>query len=599
MLRSTSIQLPRLIPLLSASIFYTVSPNLLADVNTELAKLLNKDPNLQVTWNETHTQPVYLNGQLSVGQYRSAQQLVDTFLQQHRSLLGLAQNSNLVVTQSQMTAAGEMLSYKQMHQGLEVVGAKLVARVSQGKLNTLANHLVADLTIDAKPSITQTSALSLATQEVGDSSLTAEKVDLVYLQWEGVTHLTWRILFPQQQLPLARYQVWVDAHSGEILITENRIESFSRPQANSSKTLAKVFVPKNLPKLFSLNALWSDASRSSPATGEGKGLDGELKTFQTTQQDNGTYLLYSRQGSKPTLSYSTSNYNYNTGEIGLFQDEDNLWEDPSAVDAYTKSIITMDFYRELGALNTWYPNSGFTAGINSVVHIRNFDTGLDNAFWDGQIMGYGDGDVFFRPLAGSLDVVSHELTHGMTEATTNLIYCNEPGALNESWSDVMAMLLSLKRGDTKPYLLAESIMKIKKTNQAYYALRRMDDPAFRSDSYPENDYSLKRLQKGNRVWGQPAHVHEQYQVRRCTLDNDLGGVHINSGIVNRAAYLISKSLGDKKTSRIYYQALFYLSSTASFKDARAALKQAATDLYGADSEAVEQIELAYDTVGIK
>lgn len=599
MLPSKSIKLSCLVPLLSASIFYTFSPNLLADVNTELAKLLNKDPDLQVTWNETHTLPIYLNGQLSVGQHRSAQQLVDTFLQQHRSLLGLAQNSSLVVTQSKMTAAGEMLSYKQMHQGLEVVGAKLVARVSQGKLHTLANQLVAGLTIDAKPSIEQASALSLATQELGDSSLTAEKIDLVYLQWEGVTHLTWRILFPQQQQPLARYQVWVDAHSGEILITENRIESFSRPQANSTKTLAKFLAPKNLPTFFSLNALLSDSSRSNPATGQGKGLDGEVKTFQTTQQDNGIYLLYSRQGSKPTLSYSTYNYDYNTGEIDLFKDEDNIWEDPSAVDAYTKSIITMDFYRELGSLNAWYPNSGFTAGVNSVVHISEFGTGLDNAFWTGQLMGYGDGDVLFHPLAGSLDVVSHELTHGMTEATTNLIYCNEPGALNESWSDVIAMLLSLKRGDPKPYLIAESIMKIKKTNKAYYALRRMDDPAFRSDSYPENDYALKRLQKGKNVWGQPAHVHEQYQVRRCTPDNDLGGVHINSGIVNRAAYLISKSLGYKKTGRIYYQALFYLSSTSSFKDARAALKQAATDLYGADSEAIKQIELAYDTVGIK
>ena len=223
---------------------------------------------------------------------------------------------------------------------------------------------------------------------------------------------------------------------------------------------------------------------------------------------------------------------------------------------------------------------------------------IDNAFWTGNAMFYGDGDVYFYPLAGSLDVVAHELTHGMTEATTNLIYCNEPGALNESWSDVMSMLLSLKRGDPEPYLLADNIMKIKTTLKGRYALRRIDDPTFRSDQYPGNDFSLAALKEGKDVWGQPASMSEKYIERRCTPANDVGGVHINSGIVNRAAYLISKALGPQATSAIYYQALFYLTSVSDFKDAREALKQAATDLYGANSEAVKQIELAFTTVGI-
>lgn len=213
-------------------------------------------------------------------------------------------------------------------------------------------------------------------------------------------------------------------------------------------------------------------------------------------------------------------------------------------------------------------------------------------------MLYGDGDEFFSPLAGSFDVVAHELTHAVSEATTNLIYCNEPGAINESWSDVMSMLFSLKKGDAHPYLLAETVMKIKNTTgkEGYYALRRMDDPGFHSDEYAYNDYSLENALTS---WGQPAHTKEQLRVRRCTYENDMGGVHINSGILNRAAYLISQDLGAEVSANLYYQALFYLSSTANFKDVRAALKQVAVDLYGVDSTAVMSVKQAFNTVGIR
>ncbi|MFZ1386169.1 MAG: M4 family metallopeptidase [Thiolinea sp.] len=586
--------------LLVASIIAACTTSVCADTQTELNTLLSQDPNLQITWNKAQTKPTYLSGTLSLNQQRSSQQLVEAFLQKNPSLIGLPPASKLKLAQSKQTPAGTVLSYQQTHHGLEVIGAKLVARVAQGRLTTLANHLVNNLDISAKPSIEPAAAIYLAAQDLGDTKLAAEKNDLVYLTWEGSQHLAWRILFPKQLQPLAQYQVWVDAHSGEIILTENRVESYARPSIKSTpNTQAKAFKSTSLPPFFSLSVATNELSeleRAGAAVGKGKGLDGKLKKFQTYQKPNGNYLLHSRQGSNPTVSYYT--YNYLSGETMLFQDADNVWDDPSAVDAYTKAVITFGFYRSLGPINAWYPDSGFVQGINSIVHVRDFEWDIDNAFWTGNAMFYGDGDVYFYPLAGSLDVVAHELTHGMTEATTNLIYCNEPGALNESWSDVMSMLLSLKRGDPEPYLLADNIMKIKTTLKGRYALRRIDDPTFRSDQYPGNDFSLAALKEGKDVWGQPASMSEKYIERRCTPANDVGGVHINSGIVNRAAYLISKALGPQATSAIYYQALFYLTSVSDFKDAREALKQAATDLYGANSEAVKQIELAFTTVGI-
>lgn len=592
--------------LLATSIFCACSSLVNADANAEINTLLKQDPQLQITWNETQSKAIYLSGQLSTQHYKNSQHLVDAFIQQHRGLIGLPTASKLMATTSASTPAGEMLSYKQMHKGLDVVGAKLVARVHQGQLTTLANHLVTDLDISPTPSIERAAAISLAAQDLGQAQLNAEKIDLVYLTWEGSQYLAWRVLFPQQQQPVAQYQVWIDAHSGEVILTENRIESFARPSHQPiNPSQIKAFKPTSLPTFFSLTAALNESESvelAGSAIGQGKGLDGKLKKFKTYRNSNGHYLLHSRQGSNPALSYYTYELDYSDEDLKpkLLKDADNVWKDPAAVDAYTKAMTTLNFYRSLGPLNAWYKESGLSQGVRSVVHVRDIDIPLDNAYWNGQAMYYGDGSTIFYPLAGSLDIVAHELTHAVSDATTNLIYCNESGALNESWSDVIAMLLSLKRGDAQPYLIAEDVMKIKTQHgmEGRYALRRMDDPAFRSDQYANNDFSLDRLKKGEDVWGQPASTSEQYVVRRCTSANDLGGVHINSGIVNRAAYLASQTLGHQVTNAVYYQALFYLSSTSTFKDARAALKQAATDLYGANSATVKQIESAFTTVGI-
>ncbi len=141
-------------------------------------------------------------------------------------------------------------------------------------------------------------------------------------------------------------------------------------------------------------------------------------------------------------------------------------------------------------------------------------------------------------------------------------------------------------------------MKIAQTpgNEAFYALRRMDDPPFRTDSYPGNDYDPSEPLSS---WGQPEHTSEQYLTTRCLgLINDNGGVHINSGIPNKAAYLITLNVGAEKAKQIYYQAMFYLSSNSQFKDARDAVEQATVDLYGRGSE-LSAVQAAFTAVGIQ
>lgn len=197
-------------------------------------------------------------------------------------------------------------------------------------------------------------------------------------------------------------------------------------------------------------------------------------------------------------------------------------------------------------------------------------------------MVYGDGDgTTFRPLSAGLDVVAHELTHAVTDTSSDLIYQNESGALNEAMSDVFGTLVEFYDNNNPDYEIGEDIYTPNIPNDA---LRSMSDPTKSGD---------------------PDHYSKRY-----TGSEDNGGVHINSGIINKAAYLLTKGgthygvnisgIGDDKVGQIYYRAnTVYLTASSTFSQARAALVQSAADLYGAGSAEVASVNKSFDAVGVK
>ncbi len=197
----------------------------------------------------------------------------------------------------------------------------------------------------------------------------------------------------------------------------------------------------------------------------------------------------------------------------------------------------------------------------------------ENAAWIGELsqMIYGDGGRIFRPLPYGLDVVGHEFTHGVIEASADLIYENQPGALNESYADVFGALI-----DRDNWTIGEEVIKSPPYPRPY--LRSLEDP---------NAQGLYDVRNPLAGVGQPASMRE-YANLPNTRRADNGGVHINSGIPNRAAYLIAQALGREKTEQIYYRALInYLTPSSDFGDAAEATIRAATDLYAtADVDAV-------------
>jgi Zn-dependent metalloprotease len=228
--------------------------------------------------------------------------------------------------------------------------------------------------------------------------------------------------------------------------------------------------------------------------------------------------------------------------------------------------------------------------LDAIVH---FGTNYNNAFFNGEYMVFGDGDgEFVNRFTIALDVIGHELTHGVTEHEAKLDYIGQSGALNESLSDVFGSLIkqySLKQmADQADWLIGQSLFTGRV--QGYQGR----PPALRSMSEPGTAFDDPVLGKDP----QPAHMNNYvYMVE------DNGGVHINSGIPNAAFCKVAKKIGGfawEHAGRIWYETLrdSRLSPTANFQAfARLTLDNAET-LYGRDSRDWRAIQEAWDEVGV-
>lgn len=330
---------------------------------------------------------------------------------------------------------------------------------------------------------------------------------------------------------------------------------------------------------------YDDTHRDGPATAQATDLLGQQRTINTYRIGATYYLLdasrpmynaaQSQLPDKPVGAILTVTANNTDLErITHITSPTNTWNDPASVSAHVNAGIAYEYYRTTHSRNS-LDGSGGT--ILSVVHVTYNGRPMDNAFWNGKVMAYGDGNVAFRPLARGLDVAAHEMTHGVIEHTANLVYLSQSGAINESLADVFGVMV-----DRDDWLVGEDVV-----NPQYFP-----SGAMRSFSDPHNGGSGPQ----SPGW-QPKHMSE-YQTLPETEEGDNGGVHVNSGIPNHACYLIAQQIGRDKTERIYYRALTtYLTQNSQFLDLRRAVIAAARDLYG-DGTETQAIAAAFDAVGI-
>jgi len=259
-----------------------------------------------------------------------------------------------------------------------------------------------------------------------------------------------------------------------------------------------------------------------------------------------------------------------------------------AVDeAYDGSGYTYDLFWDA------YQRDSIDGNGLALISTVHYQRSYDNAFWNGHQMVYGDGDEdlppnqrLFNRFTIALDIIGHELAHGVTSYEANLNYYGQPGALNESMSDVFGSLVKQRRrnqtAQDADWIIGEGLFTA-----------NINGVGIRSMKEPGAAYDDPILGKDP----QPGHMRDYVN----TVE-DNGGVHINSGIPNRAFYITAYQLGGlawEKAGRIWYQALCNrLTRTSDFQTAANMTFQVAGEIYGVNSLEQQAVSRGWTEVGI-
>jgi len=265
---------------------------------------------------------------------------------------------------------------------------------------------------------------------------------------------------------------------------------------------------------------------------------------------------------------------------------DNPTNDATVNEAYDGLGSTYDFYKQVLGRNSLDGNG---MRLDAVVH---YGAGFNNAFWDGQRMVFGDGDgELFTSFTKSLDVIAHELTHGVTEFTAGLEYHKQPGALDESISDVFGSLVKQSSlgqdAATADWLIGPEVFTPGSPGDALRSMKApgeaYDNPVFGKDPQPRHMDDFQNL-PDNRF-------------------GDNGGVHINSGIPNHAFFLVAMAIGGNAwdaPGHIWYETLTKnCGPLAQFQDFADATFGVAGRLYGASSLEQQAVRDGWREVGIQ
>jgi thermolysin len=463
----------------------------------------------------------------------------------------------------------------QYHRGVRVFGADVARQLSGGQVISILGTIYDDIAIAVDPSLAEFEARRIVEARTGVRLGPLRRGELVVFPRDAGDYvLAWRIRVATGT-DLREY--FVDARSGAVVFDYSDLQTQSAVgRATGVLGDSKKISVTRFGNAFTLSDLLRPPSIRT--------YDMKGDPFRTQNVINGVVLL---------------------GQPDVGTDSDNNWEDGALADAHIYSGYTYDYYfkrfnrrglddadRRMQTLVHSVNRSDFSLRFDS------FPEFFTNAVYYGDgLMLYGEGlppgvtagGQNWDFTAGALDIVAHEITHGVTEFTSDLIYLNESGALNESFSDIMGSSVEAffqEAGDgvqRSDYLIGEDVVRGSRNG-----IRSMADP---------------------RAYGDADH----YSVR-FTGSEDGGGVHTNSGIPNHVFYLAVEGgtnrvsgltvQGVGNANRTQIETAFYravtqlLPANATFAMARTATIQAARDLYGAGSAAERALTEAWTAVGV-
>lgn len=447
--------------------------------------------------------------------------------------------------------------YKQYYKGIAVMGGELIGHTSNGIVNYITGNILPEINLLTTPSYSANEAIEKAlvasgSEEYyweryqGESLPTAELciIDKAYPEFSGDYQLAYKVNI-YSVAPLDKSVYFLDAHTGQVVQKISEICQESVP-----------------------------ASGLTLYYGE--------RDFVTDSIGPNEYHLIDRSRGNGNTTYR------DTDGRTILTDSDNYWDltdkhnHSAAIDAH---FATAHFYDLLLEYFGWEGLDGQGRSMDCVVNYRD-GTPYLNAFWDGNYAWFGDGDCHNGPLT-SIDVVAHEFAHGLTDFTSDLVYMDEPGALNEAMSDIFGKACEYYIvPDEFTWYIGETFNLTSFTNPFRY----MADPS----SFGDPEYY-----RGN-LWH--------------TDESDNGGVHTNSGVLNYWFYLLVdggsginekgfafdvQGLGMETAVQIpFLMQSGYLTRTSNYNDAYNASILATESLYGAESPEMQSVKDAWKVVGL-
>ncbi len=474
---------------------------------------------------------------------------------------------------SQDKAGNTHTHYQHYHNGYRVFGSQFIIHSNtQNKVYLVNGRIAEHLELNTKASLSKEEAIEIAKEEFPGAKFMWEN-DYMESFIKKIDRNPTATFFPEA--PLVYYRI------GEERISENYRLVYEVDIHTYAPELKETVYVDALDGtiVLRINDLHTGGDHEGVAETRYHGT----RTIITDSIGVDSFVLVDSTRGPGVFTYNARRQEVDSSTVDFFYDDDNYWnninafQDEVATDAHWGTEMTYDFYTNvLGREGL----SGDSIPLISFVHVRQNWT---NATWNGRFARFGDSDDPNSPLT-AIDVVGHEFAHGLTDYTADLVYMNEPGALNESFSDIFGTVQEfLYDPATADWEIGEDFI-------ASGGFRSMQNP---------KDFNNPHTYFGQ-FW--------------TTGAGDNGGVHTNSGVQNFWFYLISEggegindigntysvdSLGLDKATQIAYGNLNnYLTVESQYIDARLGSIQASVDLYGDCSYEKEATTDAWFAVGV-
>ncbi|CCH30113.1 M4 family metallopeptidase [Actinosynnema sp. NPDC047251] len=430
--------------------------------------------------------------------------------------------------------------FGQRHRGVPVFGAQtlvhLAGPAAERTVRATTDRTARGLTVDTTPTVSEDRAVGGALAALDPQTRSRAKTErhgLVVLP-NGPGVLTWHLTVRGEDVPKGqpmRREVYVDAHTGAVALEYDNLHF-----------------------------------AEGPATGEGVAANGKTKPLAVYERADGRFELRDRSRAMfpatggEILTYDAEKRDY-YDFLGEFPPETKLFAaDTTRFDGAAAETGGVDAHWSAGQVYEFYRQRLGREGIDgkggssvSVAGVTNRGRPFLNAFWDGRKMVYGWATGERLPLSADLDVVGHEMTHGITEHTAGLVYLGQSGAINEAVSDYLGNAIDVTvtgtpMTDPNAGLLGEDLCRT---------------------TAPE-ECAIRDLNDGRTT------VHDYLGV---TNNTDNGGVHLNSTIFGGALWDIRERLDPALADKVVYTALTeYLTPLDTFVDGRTAVLGAAAAL---------------------